>query len=279
MVLMRLKGRPFRQGKTMGSYHLSWRHGLLAAAVGSLIASFLSACGVAERSAPVALSTDSTLVGAAPDSSLPLDVPSVYVYFLRDTRFTPVERISALINQFDVETSIDAALQDIMEPPSPRERRSGWTSPVIDLLPGTTGKRIPSQFANGVVTLDVASIAPALAVAQSSTVQLVITQLAYTALLGTPGVGGVRFTVGSDPIRIGDLGDSPVTVSDLSCLAVPCTLLPVALPVTESQDLDSDAGPVVSSPVASTPVASTPVASTLPPAGLRSRRAGGNPRP
>jgi hypothetical protein len=209
----------------------------LVASVSVLLSLSVVGCGVAQRTTPVVVPPESTVVTPSPDS-IPQIVPVVHIFLLRKGIFVPVERIGALINQsVDIERSIDAALRDIMESPSARERRSGLTSPVIDLLPRTKGRRLTNQLVDGVLTVDLQSLRVELRDAEPEVVQAVITQLAYTALIGSPGVGGVRFVLAADPLLLDD-GTDVITLSDLSCLSEPCRLLPVTLPVDQSADLD-----------------------------------------
>jgi hypothetical protein len=228
----------------------------VAGGVIALASTSLSAgCGVASQDVPILIAPDTTLAVAGPGPTVKPSVAPLYIFLMRKERFAPVERPGRLIDQIDVAVSVDASLDDVtdVKAPTPAERRAGFTSPFVDLLPADAfrpnaeglGPNVVARVVDGAATVEVREFAVALRSLQPDVLRLVLGQLAYTALLGTPGVGSVSFTLDDVPVVFNGVQgvDTIIHEADLGCLgeSVQCTLPTPVLPdVTTLGDLDAD---------------------------------------
>jgi hypothetical protein len=219
------------------------------------LALLFAGCGVASRDIPVLVAADTTLAVAGPGPTVKPSVAPIYIFLMRKERFAPVERPGRLIDQIDVAVSVDAALDDATDPkaPTPSERRAGFSSPFVDLLPAEAFRptadgfrpNVVSRVVDGVATIELREFSVALRSASPEVLRMVLGQLAYTALLGTPGIGEVGFTLDDVPVVFNGPTGSVTLIheADLQCLgeSVQCEMPSPVLPeIAVIEDLDAE---------------------------------------
>ncbi len=219
------------------------------------VAVMLGACGVPLNDTPTdaggTSGTSSTINRIKTDGSLP-----VRIFFLRDGRFDWVERRDTASSTTHPEIAIRNTIESLKAGLLPRERTSGFTSPLEDIV-ADTDLSLAVAVVDGVVEINLSSIAGVLRGLPETQLRSVIAQLALTSLLATPGIGGVRFVLDDQFVRLisqsGSIGpeyhvgDFPCLVEDRSC-ELPGVLLPevrvedVTADSTISEDTEVETG-------------------------------------
>jgi hypothetical protein len=212
----------------------------------------LVGCGVPMTDQPIDVGTEratsTTLANRSGDAALP-----VRIFFLRQDRFDWVERRDTASSLAHPEFAIRNTVESLKAGLLPRERDAGFTSP-LDSIVADTDLTLGVNVADGVAEIDLSG---AIAVIDGLTEQQrreVVAQLALTALLATPGIGGVRFVADGQFLLLsgptGTIGpefhvvDFPCLVEDLTC-SLPAVLLPDPVPVDSENAggaADSDLG-------------------------------------
>ncbi len=229
--------------------------------VGSLVlAAVLAACGVPTSSTPVKVprkdvATTTLVLGLASPV-----VPPVRVFFLRNGKFSALER-QGNENPSQPERGVQEALNFLRNGVFSGEESSGFTSPIQEM----DELDIPVIVRDGMAQINLTDQLGALRQLPSEAVQKIIGQIALTALLGSPGVGSVTFEADGQFLELmvnGQTRVPPFHLDDFDCLdgTARCSLPIVQLPGLPSAAPDQPAAPepIETDPVPDSPIATVP---------------------
>ncbi len=235
------------------------RHRARLGALLSAVA-FLAACGVPLSDQPIlaggATGPSTTTSRIRTDGSLP-----VRIFFVRDGRFDWVERRDTASSTTHPEIAIRNTIQSLKAGLLPRERDSGFTSPLDDIV-ADTDLSLSVAVVDGVAEINLSSVSGVIRGLSDAQLRSVTAQLALTALLATPGIGGVRFVLDDQFVALVDqfgslgpdyhVGDFPCLKEDRTCM-LPQVILP-EIPSDDGTVPDDGAvetvGPVTVAPAA-----------------------------
>jgi hypothetical protein len=206
------------------------------AVVFAIVLGVLSGCGVPISEVPV----DAGAKVGSPTTALENDgngALPVRIFFLRNGRFDWVERRDTASSAAHPEFAIRNTIESLKAGLLPRERQRGFSSP-LDSIVADTDLALAVTVSNGIAEIDLSSMSGVLRTLSVKQRELVVSQLALTSLLATPGIGGVRFILDGDYLTLsnqsGSLGPE-YHVNDFSCLAedLTCSLPAVSMPPVE----------------------------------------------
>ncbi len=198
------------------------------------VVSVLVGCGVPLTNSPVRVAQQSgTTTTVVAGLSSPV-FPAVRVFFLRGGKFSALER-QGNASPTQPELAVQGALDLLREGVFNSEISQGYSSPVqaIDDVD------FPVILNKGEARINLSSQLGALQQLPAQQLQLVIVQLALTALLGAPGVGSVVFEADGQQVELlinGTLRVAPFHVVDFNCFdeSAECNLPVVVLPTQPS---------------------------------------------
>ncbi len=220
-------------------------HKVRPVAVFAIVFGVLAGCGVPISEVPI----DAGAKVGSPTTAFENDgngALPVRIFFLRNGRFDWVERRDTASSAAHPEFAIRNTIESLKAGLLPRERQRGFSSP-LDSIVADTDLTLAVTVANGIAEIDLSSMAGVLRTLSAEQRELVVSQLALTSLLATPGIGGVRFILDGDYLTLsnqsGSLGPE-YHVTDFPCLAddLTCSLPAVSMPPVEGT---AENGPVV----------------------------------
>jgi Sporulation and spore germination len=225
-----------------------------------VVAAVLAACGVPTSSTPVKVpQKDGVTTTGGLGLASPV-VPPVRVFFLRNGKFSALER-QGNDSPNQPERGVQEALDFLRNGVFSGEESSGFSSPIQAM----DEVDIPVIVRDGIAQINLTAQLGALRQLPSDTVQQIIGQIALTALLGSPGVGAVTFEADGQFLELRVNGQTrvpPFHLDDFDCLdgTARCSLPAVQLPELASAEPDApptsapiDTGPVPEDPIATVP--------------------------
>jgi hypothetical protein len=212
-----------------------------------------ASCGVPLNGTPVNVAPQqgtTTTVVAGPASPV---VPAVRVFFLRNGRFSALER-QGIASPSQPGIGVQEALNFLRTGVFSSEIGQGFTSPVQQM----DEVDFPVIIRDGVAQINVTDQLGALRQLPDETARLIVAQVALTALLGSPGVGGVTFESEGGFIELNFNGDTripPFHLDDFDCLegSATCNLAEVRLPPVAGSSENPDQVPGPNAPLETVP--------------------------
>lgn len=181
-----------------------------AALLASAAALLLGACGVSAQSEPTAIAPEAVPFGLLEPTPSTTAVPegrTVDVFLVSGDRLVQVSR------SVPVDSGPTALVEALVAGPTDDERSFGTTTAVA---PGTVARVTTNR---GVADVE---LTPAFREIRGEDQILALAQIVFT-LTEQPGIGGVRFTLDGEPVRLpttdGARGDGRLARDDLTALA------------------------------------------------------------